>query len=127
MSGGAAMKRIKLILDTPPYLIDDRSFVILNNEPHEQAQSFIRDNLDLKGMGITSDWGYDELPTDFAQRILDDLAIIWADGFYRDEISEIAMSLSLCPLHFCDWAACFDDEDTECEQIRAIFPHGHDT
>ena len=45
----------------------------------------------------------------------------------RDEVSEIAMSLSLCPIHFVDWAICFDDSDPECSQVRDIFPVGHDT
>jgi hypothetical protein len=30
-------------------------------------------------------------------------------------------------MHFVDWAICFDDENPECEQIRTIFPHSHDT
>jgi hypothetical protein len=34
--------------------------------------------------------------------------------------------MSLCPLHLCDYAICFDDEDPECAQIREIHP-GHDT
>lgn len=45
----------------------------------------------------------------------------------RDKMSEVAMSLSLCPLHRIDWAICFDDETPECSQIRAIFPQSHDT
>jgi hypothetical protein len=49
------------------------------------------------------------------------------DTASRDEVSELAMSLSLCPIHFVDWAICFDDEDPECDQIRLIFPIGHDT
>lgn len=47
--------------------------------------------------------------------------------YRRDEMSTLAISLSLCPMHFCDWASCFDDDDAECSQIRAIFPYGHDT
>ena len=45
----------------------------------------------------------------------------------RDAISELAMSMSLCPVHFIDWAICFDDEPMDCRQIRALFPYGHDT
>lgn len=55
------------------------------------------------------------------------IKVIMAYRFSRDEITRITIAQSLCPLHFCDWAACFDDEDKECEQIRAIYPYGHDT
>lgn len=49
------------------------------------------------------------------------------DKFRRDDLSHLLMQHSLCPMHFTDWAICFDDDDPECSQIRAIFPHGHDT
>lgn len=49
------------------------------------------------------------------------------DEYRRDDLSHLLMQHSLCPMHFCDWAICFDDDDPECSQIRAIFPHGHDT
>lgn len=45
----------------------------------------------------------------------------------RDILSNLAMSHSLCPIHFVDWAICFDDEDPECDQVRFVFPKGHDT
>jgi hypothetical protein len=127
MTPQVAMKRLKLILDQPAYLCDDKGYVICSNDEHDDAQQFIRDNLDLQGMGICSDWGYEHLTPAFAQRILDDLRIIWDYEFYRDDISHIAMQLSLCPYHFCDWAACFDDDDVACAAIRTIFPHCHDT
>lgn len=41
-------------------------------------------------------------------------------------ITELALSLSLCPLHRIDYAICFDDENAECAQIRMIHPT-HDT
>lgn len=44
-----------------------------------------------------------------------------------DELTMIAIEYSLCPIHFCDWASCFDDDIEECAQVRAIFPHSHDT
>lgn len=47
-------------------------------------------------------------------------------GPYRDELSTLALSMSLCPMHLCDYASCFDDDDDECSQIRAMFP-SHDT
>jgi hypothetical protein len=43
-----------------------------------------------------------------------------------DDISELRLADSLCPLHACDYAICFDDDDAECAQIRSIFP-SHDT
>jgi hypothetical protein len=46
---------------------------------------------------------------------------------HRDELSKLAMDHSLCPIHWVDWAICFDDEPEDCAQIRAIFPNGHDT
>lgn len=44
-----------------------------------------------------------------------------------DELSNLAMEFSLCPIHFVDWAICFDDENPECDQVRRIFPNHHDT
>lgn len=50
-------------------------------------------------------------------------------GFYPgiDDLSKLAMEHSLCPIHFIDWAICFDDELEDCAQVRAIFPNHHDT
>jgi hypothetical protein len=36
------------------------------------------------------------------------------------------LGLSLCPIHNVDYAACFDDDDPTCAQVRLIHP-GHDT
>ena len=44
----------------------------------------------------------------------------------RDEISELRLAQSLCPLHAIDYAICFDDDDAECASIRIAFP-SHDT
>lgn len=44
----------------------------------------------------------------------------------REGWTALLLSLSLCPLHECDYAICFDDEDSECAAIRAVHP-GHDT
>lgn len=40
--------------------------------------------------------------------------------------TELALADSLCPIHFIDYAICFDDANPECEIIRAIHP-SHDT
>jgi hypothetical protein len=45
----------------------------------------------------------------------------------KEVLTDLAMKHSLCPIHFVDWAICFDDEDPECEQVRTIFPNNHDT
>lgn len=131
----AATKRIQLILDTNPHLLDDQSMVVSTNDELDAAQTYIRDDLGLayppEGAGGNPDHPilgmYEGLTPRLMRRIHDDLTTIWADEFSRDTISEWAMQLSLCPLHFCDWMSCFDDEDDDCAAIRAIFPHSHDT
>jgi hypothetical protein len=40
--------------------------------------------------------------------------------------SLLLLDYSLCPLHRIDYAACFDDLEPDCAQIRALFP-SHDT
>lgn len=47
-------------------------------------------------------------------------------AFDTETLTEILLQYSLCPIHHCDYAICFDDDDAECAQIRAIHP-GHDT
>jgi len=49
-----------------------------------------------------------------------------ANEYFTEQITEFALQLSLCPLHRIDYAICFDDNDAECAQIRAIHP-SHDT
>jgi hypothetical protein len=44
----------------------------------------------------------------------------------RETLTEYALSVSLCPIHFVDYAICFDDRNEGCEQVRAIHP-AHDT
>lgn len=48
------------------------------------------------------------------------------DALTTDTRSLLMLALSLCPLHACDYAICFDDADPECESLRACFP-SHDT
>jgi hypothetical protein len=76
-----------------------------------------------------------ELRDDF---ILDDfdalhalIAPLFTPRRFDDDIitarSELAIDdFSLCPLHFIDYAICFDDDDDACAAIRACFP-SHDT
>lgn len=44
----------------------------------------------------------------------------------RESLTNLALSQSLCPIHFWDYAGCFDDDLAECSQIRFIHPN-HDT
>lgn len=44
----------------------------------------------------------------------------------RDYLSHLRLQYSICPLHACDYAICFDDDDPECAAIRSCFPN-HDT
>lgn len=45
----------------------------------------------------------------------------------RDDVTQLLMDDSLCPIHAVDWAICFDDEPEDCAQVRRIFPRSHDT
>lgn len=36
--------------------------------------------------------------------------------------SILCLKNSICPIHRCDYAICFDDDDDECAQLRAAFP-----
>ena len=71
--------------------------------------------------------GYDDLLTPDTDDIIELVSSLFSDPYARDAISHLAMQFSLCPHHFRDWAICFDDNDPSCAQIRAIFPHEHDS
>lgn len=43
----------------------------------------------------------------------------------RDGLSALALELSVCPIHFVDYAICFDDDNPECYPVRMAFP-SHD-
>jgi hypothetical protein len=40
----------------------------------------------------------------------------------REWLTQAALDASLCPLHWRDYAICFDDDDPECAAIRIIHP-----
>jgi len=74
-------------------------------------------------------------PKDRRQLILDDAlkmrsayqTLMTARDAGMDEtITAILLDMSLCPIHLCDYAACFDDRVVECEPVRRIHPC-HDT
>lgn len=83
---------------------------------------------------VSDDWVKGELDDKYgpeidlklALRIRDLLEIVWSGDYTTDWVSTQALNMSLCPIHFVDYAACFDDDDPECDQIRACFP-SHDT
>lgn len=60
---------------------------------------------------------------DFARALL---AMIDRAPYQTHKLSMLALDHSLCPMHFCDYAICFDDDDPECAAIRACFD-SHDT
>lgn len=47
-------------------------------------------------------------------------------GIGREGVTQMALSLSLCPYHFIDYAICFDDQLPECAAIREVHPD-HDS
>ncbi len=47
-------------------------------------------------------------------------------GQARDALTDLALTHSLCPIHFWDYAICFDNEPETCSQVRIIHP-SHDT
>jgi hypothetical protein len=55
-----------------------------------------------------------------------DIAECDYDSDSRHRLSMLALDFSLCPMHFCDYAICFDDDNDECATIRTYFP-SHDT
>jgi len=68
-------------------------------------------------------------PDDHHDHPLDDaitLAISTLDAADPQTTSMMRLEHSLCPLHHCDYAICFDDDDPDCATIRDLFPD-HDT
>lgn len=48
------------------------------------------------------------------------------DAGWDETFTEILLGYSLCPVHQCDYASCFDDDNPECRAVRGIHPV-HDT
>jgi hypothetical protein len=46
----------------------------------------------------------------------------WEIRGIRENLTEFALQLSLCPIHLIDYAICFDDNNDECAQVRMIHP-----
>lgn len=124
----AALRTIDTITAPCP---DDAS--IRDDHPHDHFNSALRDLLIDRDFDATPfrdinaannipdapEYAYDTM------RAL--LATIDAYPYHRDDLTRLALDASLCPLHFIDFAICFDDDDNECAAIRTIYPHSHDT
>ena len=65
-------------------------------------------------------------PHDIANELIALLDAIRISPYHMHELSLMRLEFSLCPLHHCDYAICFDDDDPECATIRTLFPN-HDT
>jgi hypothetical protein len=60
------------------------------------------------------------------RELRNDYQTLLNDAHARDILTHIALATSLCPMHLCDYAICFDDRNAECAPIRLIHP-SHDT
>jgi hypothetical protein len=112
--------------------------------PHDIAQTIMRDLLSLDDDDSLSlddrDYSFfaDDAPRflaliptmtalfDAAFRTHYEYAPLAHETYNRDALSAMRLDFSLCPMHSCDYAICFDDDDSECAAIRACFP-SHDT
>jgi hypothetical protein len=72
-------------------------------------------------IGLPGEIPPEDMPAEEAARIITLLGMIPAE-----ELTFLALSQSLCPLHFTDYANCFDDDTRSCRTIRRIHP-SHDT
>jgi len=103
--------------DTDPYAPDDA---------HSLNADALRDM-------IVNDCDIDDLPDDIAdhdERLPNAIATIFMhrdrSHAAREILTALCLDFSICPMHFDDYAACFDDENPECAAIRMIHPN-HDT
>jgi hypothetical protein len=94
------------------------AFTARNECRHDLRQRDMRDLLiDRTDIDLSSD----------CPELLRDLLTALLDAPYNTELTTAMMlDNSLCPMHAIDYAICFDDDDPECAQIRAIHP-SHDT
>lgn len=97
---------------------------------HTLAASALRDLLIDRDATPNPPRADDPFPLDAPDFIYDALrallAIIDSADYMTDRMTALLLDNSLCPLHACDYAICFDDDDPDCAQIRAIHP-SHDT
>jgi hypothetical protein len=78
-------------------------------------------------LGLPGENDPQDMPAQEATLICGLLAAIATDPYGgQEELTRLALSVSVCPLHLTDYASCFDDQNRECAAIRLIHP-GHDT
>lgn len=91
---------------------------------HFLAAAALRELLiDRNAHHLDDTYDADDSTYDFIRSLLD---TIIAAPYQTQRLSMLALDHSLCPMHFIDYAICFDDDDDECATIRAYFPD-HDT
>jgi hypothetical protein len=86
------------------------------------AHNGVNDWLAINGPDAVSDYDCD---LEMLRLLYTATEYLWTHDD-REAFTDWALSQSLCPVHFVDYAICFDDENPECEQVRAIHP-SHDT
>lgn len=135
----AALARIKELTEhTPECLLNTMSWPDADgkyapDDAHDHAASAFRYCLILAGNDEAFDADpprgeFDENEAPFAKELYDLLLVVMGYEFGGTEaMTRFAIDDSLCPVHFIDWAICFDDEDPDCAQVRAIYPNCHDT
>lgn len=94
------------------------------DDDHDIALTDIRTM--LIAAPFTSDADINECTGNDRYTMRDALLFLMNDEYSTQYISELALSLSLCPMHLIDYAICFDDENDDCRAIRDLFPD-HDT
>jgi hypothetical protein len=116
----------------PPYYSDEIDLA------NEMMRDLLITDDDYHPLSLDFDYYTDDelarsyrLPADFDIRALAaELAACLdaarASHYHIHDLSLMRLEYSLCPMHHCDYAACFDDDDPECANIRALFP-SHDT
>lgn len=101
-----------------------RTVVLCSFDEDDFQQSYMGDFDDLE-LGLAICYAVNHWHHVMSARY--DILALTGYDFARDELTALCIELSLCPLHRIDWAICFDDQDPECDQIRAIYPNSHDT
>lgn len=85
-------ERLNAILDLEDLAHDDLRSILMEEEDVEPETDY-----------------YDELNTLFHQMT-------------EEEQFNLRLEFSICPIHFCDYAICFDDDDPGCAHVRAEHP-----
>ena len=101
---------------------------------YDVSLEILRDLLTENGDTATIDFDYhtkhNNLSVDQLKLMTEYMArhvtYLLTDDINRSDLSRLALELSLCPVHLCDYVACFDDDEPDCRTIRSIFP-SHDS